>query len=264
MELINENYDYKKEHVDGKGFFKVVSKVIEENKNISMFEAQKYALSHLGISMPSQYFGCNGWEGFIKIKEVGNAKNNIDAIEVNSNIYKEKSNPDAEWLVDKKEILIGKNIITGFYRGDKNKNSYFYGSFEIKFKLAHKSIQETVLFPLLLFIEKYGFIGGKNNLGYGRVKFVFDNKGSYCTFKLKGRSFRIDKPVEEKKTFDQLIEESAFQKKKIGLFKFKDVCNDSNCFMKIIKALLKEKSNKRKECKLCVIMFWLQWTRIML
>ena len=59
---------------------------------------------------------------------------------------------------------------------------YFWGKFAITFKTT-EDIKEKILFPLLKFIEDYGFLGGKSNIGYGRVKILDLEMNAFNAFK---------------------------------------------------------------------------------
>jgi CRISPR-associated protein Cmr1 len=70
---------------------------------------------------------------------------------------------------------------------------YFWGKFAITFKTT-ENIKTNVLFPLLKFIENYGFLGGKNNIGYGRVEIIEhkkNNTGSEDALKSGSKVFEI-------------------------------------------------------------------------
>jgi len=149
------------------------------------FEGIDKVLAECEMSLPSRVFGCTGWKGWIKIKKIkpiegycfGNKLNLPYGIYINKN----DSNKKIEIFQTKEEY---NSFINKKYKGswkDKQKEfkkeysvwffdkPYFYGKFEITFEIE-KEILEPIFYPLLTFIEKYGFLGGKWNIGYGRVK----------------------------------------------------------------------------------------------
>jgi len=82
---------------------------------------------------------------------------------------------------------------------------YFWGKFEVIFRV-YEEIKETILFPLLSFMDKYGYWGGGWNIGYGRLK------------------------VEEININKQLIERTNWQKNEFDFskFKFSGECSKGN------------------------------------
>jgi len=245
---------YNEEKVDFEKFKEAIETAIEKEKNISIFEAKRRALHNLNISLPSQIFGCNGWGGFIRIKRIEVSKgcsfdNKLGFPDV---IYKDKTYSKDNWK--------------GCKRGEvkeltrKNKNyhfwyltPYFFGSFKIKFELADDGLMKDFLYPMLNFIEKYGFIGAKNNLGYGRVKFYVDKEDisdyrmfGFLNYKTGG-SYEIDSIIKELNE-DRLLDHELVEGKHIGLSVISN-SNRNHCLLDIIKELIKNKSQKRLDHK---------------
>lgn len=241
----------REEKIDSIKFLQIISEVITQDNNISLAAAKKEALERLKISLPSQFFGCNGWEGLIKIKTIKVNENNSSQIHVPGNIYKEKADPKAPWFEN-------------YFKFDRKTHhswyfpkEYFYGNFEIEFWLSEDSLKNTFLFPLLFFIEKYGFVGGKNNIGFGRVKIKLDHDelSSYNTFNLNNEVKSIDEVIEEQKpeAFSNLFNDKLLKNKRIGLLKMEEVKvkeeDSSKFFIKTMKKLIRIKSEKRYEYK---------------
>ena len=113
------------------------------------------------------YFGCTGWKSQIGIEKI--EKNDFT---ISKLVDSEKENQN----------LYGKKIFLSCGKKDKNGNpkesgwflpkQYFWGQFQITFSLSNKDLKDNILFPLLSFIQEYGFLGGKNNIGFGRVKIL--------------------------------------------------------------------------------------------
>ena len=136
---------------------------------------------------------------------------------------------------------------------------YFYGKFEVIFRVE-ETILESIFYPLLNFMDKYGFWGGKWNIGYGRLKILkveesgsekTDWKGekfNFSLFKDKDKNtLKIEKiefeNLREFVNLNDFIDKSKNKEKKILIFekmKDRDIKN-------LIKELLKEKIIMRKE-----------------
>ena len=106
------------------------------------FNGRDNTLAGLGITLPSRVFGCTGWKGWVKIKKINFDKNNFH------NKLRGR-------------IINNKNWFWG--------TPYYNGEFSIFFEVG-EHIKDSIFYPLLTFIEKYGFLGGKWNIGYGRIK----------------------------------------------------------------------------------------------
>jgi CRISPR-associated protein Cmr1 len=137
-------------------------------KNGANFEGVDKTLAELGISLPSRVFGCTGWKGWVRIKRIepiedycfGNRLNLPYGIAVKKD-FSEVKELDSYRELRKLDI---KDYSSWFFS-----KPYFFGKFEITFEIE-ENIIEPLFYPLLTFIERYGFLGGKWNIGYGRVK----------------------------------------------------------------------------------------------
>jgi CRISPR-associated protein Cmr1 len=107
------------------------------------------ALKKLGIPIPSIVFGTTGWKSLIEIREINFDKANFNDIEVKNR----KIIPNKNW----------------FWKGRE-----YNGNFEVVFRVPAE-IKETIFFPLLNFMDKYGYWGGGWNIGYGRLKVLSVN-----------------------------------------------------------------------------------------
>ena len=148
-------------------FNKKLKEKIQDNlKNGEKYNINKLidgTLDELNISLPSRIFGCTGWKGRIRIKE-------IEPIED----YENRLNLPKDICINKKTFEIKENQECPEC---SNKDwsvwyfphPYFYGKFELIFE-TDETIKDAILIPLLNFIDRYGYLGGKWNIGYGRVK----------------------------------------------------------------------------------------------
>lgn len=119
------------------------------------------------IPLPSIIFGSTNWKSLIRIERIeesedycyGNKLNfpQPPRICVSKTTYEIKegngcpARSNNDWSV--------------FYLAQP----YFYGKFKVVFKIAEE-ILETIFCPLITFMDKYGYWGGKWNIGYGRLK----------------------------------------------------------------------------------------------
>lgn len=244
-----------KNEVKQSTFFSKVNEILERQE-ISLPEAKKEALKELAISIPSQLFGCNGWEGFVRIKEIDFCNKQIELPCV---IYKEKEKQDG-WKEEYPVIKNGIKKCPGNIDKEKEHAWYFpdpclFGEAKIKLELTDKKVGQDIIFPLLNFIQKYGFVGGKNNLGFGRVKFDLENTNlsEFNQFRFYNKTVKIDDIIKEKK-FDDLINYDLVKEGKIGFcnfgpYKFQKGRSLKEKYLQIIKTLLAKKSKLRGECK---------------
>lgn len=132
---------------------------------------------------------------------------------------------------------------------------YFSGKFEVVFEIE-ENIIESIFYPLLTFMEKFGFWGGKWNIGYGRLKveIVKKKEGEEWTeingwgnkkfkfshfYKSLTTKFADKEFLETKITFDEIQ-----QKNKIMYLK--NQVNNTTDVKKIIKQLIIMKTERRK------------------
>ena len=191
----------------------------KENPTKDEFEI----LQELGLTLPSQIFGCTRWRSRIVIEKIEFEKSKdypyllgrqeFDSLKYEKEFFNKKKN--------KKET---KNIIPSWYFTEG-----FFGSGTITFKTT-KDIKNRILLPLLNFIEKYAFIGGKNNIGYGRVKFTNIDKVDVFEFNKFGKTNSDINKLAQRKL---IINNS----------------NNNNDLEELIKELIEQKSNMRKKIK---------------
>lgn len=224
---------YKTEKLDYDNFKSEVNDVLKNSaenskKNITLFEIKRRALRKL--SFPSQIFGCNGWKGFVKIKKIELANYLIpnNPLDLRNKITKESNNgrKPSEWYYEK---------------------PYFWGDFYLELELESNELKETIVYPLLHFIEKYGFVGGKNNLGYGRVKFEIKgvNLEEYDKLIFKEYPHVDFSKIVNKNIikFDDLLEENLVQDRQIGLYVKEK--NRKSSYKQMIEELIRYKSDRR-------------------
>ncbi|NSW90412.1 MAG: type III-B CRISPR module RAMP protein Cmr1 [Firmicutes bacterium] len=229
------SYNYKDENLNLKKYNDDVLKIIAEGKSLNEAKIKAYEK----ISLPSQIFGCNGLKSKIAIKSISQ----IDAdnhLNLKRGIYVPKDRYYSENIRRSKK----KEYSRWFFPP-----AYFYGYFTIEFYIADEDIFNGIFCPLLNFIEKYGYLGAKNNLGFGRVKFElednnFGNIKDYRIFRLTNYGFR-DKGISEAvKQYNKI--EDMYSISNIGLYiKNKRQYNDNNFFAELIEELLKEKAHWR-------------------
>lgn len=180
-----------------KGFLELQNKNPDKNYD----ELVDIALAGLGVPLPARIFGCTGWKGKIGIKEIDYDKNNF------------KNDLRGQ-------IINGKNWFWG--------TPYYSGQFITIFD-AEENILDTILYPLLTFMDKYGFWGGKWNIGYGRVK----------VSKVNGQEINLDDYEEFK--FSEFHKYKKEKNNKIvldGFYsdkKFDDIINDKTNFKELEK-----------------------------
>ena len=270
---ITNNKNYK----DGKLQDNLNEKEFKEKvlKNGTHFKGINKTLAELGISLPSKIFGCTGWKGWVRIKKIepiedycfGNILNFPFGIAI------KKDNLDEILVFDTKDKF--KNFVNSNYRGRdwkaKQKNfrkkysiwyfsiPCFNGNFTVTFKIEDE-IVEPIFFPLLRFIEKYGFLGGKWNTGYGRVKIDkveekedsgFQEKNDWRKEEFKFSNFYRDSSDKfHDKKFSDFIEQvlDFNDLKGKDKIKYRYLANQStqSNFKEIIKELLKEKAKERR------------------
>ncbi|WP_029521347.1 RAMP superfamily CRISPR-associated protein [Persephonella sp. IF05-L8] len=171
-------------------------------------------------------------------------------------------------LIEIKDIEFDENKFQGEPKGKiiPNKNWYFgtpsyQGEFEVRFKVEEE-ILNSLFYPLLTFMDKYGFWGGKWNIGYGRLKVESVNgkkKEEWKVEKLDLQTFNINKVIyfnesEKNNSFSVLKNVTNFndltqfnnKNKKIKILKNQISNNDLN---ELIKKLIKLKAQERSNFK---------------
>ena len=214
-------------------------------------------LANSGISLPSRIFGCTGWKSMVKIKE-------IKKLAASEKEYEEKEYDKnfPHGRVKFKELKYTKinkkgekvEVIPAWYFSEG-----FYGEFYITFLLPD-ILLKSVFYPLLTFIEKFGFVGGKWNIGYGRLKIKEVEENNTIVENWRSDEFGFDKfykddkeifkkigfndLTEEVKNFDSLEKPYA---KKVFFYYIKNPDNIS--IKEEIKRLIKEKASHRRKIK---------------
>jgi len=265
---ITTNDDYKDGKLNGnitseqfeKGFLELQNRNPDKNYD----ELVDIALTKLGVPLPARIFGCTGWKSLIGIKTIepiedycfGNRlnlpericvpKNNNDSIIKENNHCPKRSNKDySVWYLAQ---------------------PYFYGEFTIIFEIKNNKIKDTIFYLLLNFIENYGFLGGKWNIGYGRVRVLkIESNGKelnincekfrfsqFCEYKYEKDKIVSDDCYEDKGFNDIIDNKTNFEElenkndKKILILK-EQIDNEN--LKETIKKLIKIKSQKRTKYK---------------
>jgi len=270
---ITTNDDYKDGKLKGditsdkfkKEFLELQNKSPDKNYD----ELVDIVLAKLGVPLPARIFGCTGWEGKIGIKKITDVSesNNYDyyqgKLEIKELEYTKK-------LKDGQE----KKVIPVWYfpKG-------FMGYFTVIFKVEHDAIRNAMLYPLINFIHQYGFLGGKWNIGYGKVKVSkiesngqeLNNIDDYKEFKFSQfGKYKYKKEENDKnnknnkivldgyysdKGFDDVINDKTYFKelekrdRNILVLKGQKIDKD---LKKLIEELIKIKSRERTNYKLTI------------
>jgi len=160
------------------------------------FNGQIAALKELKVPIPAIIFGTTGWGSLIEIKAINNQNN-----QNSTNNYPFPINrvefEELKYKKDNKEIKPAWYFKKGFW-----------GNFEVVFRVPAE-IKETIFFPLLNFMDKYGYWGGGWNIGYGRLKVLSVNSQDNSWQKNEFDFSNIDK---NKKIY---IEENDSEENKI-------------------------------------------------
>lgn len=214
-------------------------------------DSQIIALVELGIPLPAIVFGTTGMRGLIEIKKI---------IEIKDYCFGNRLNLPKKICISKQNGEIKENNDCPG-RSDRNwsvfylSQPYFYGKLEVKF-LIEEEILNNIFYPLLNFMDKYGYWGGKWNIGYGRMKVTAvkqknDNKEwenvnnweikefDFSLFK-NGEKFDLEKCRCLVKNFSELIQGD---KKKIKII-LDDKLSNKN-LKEVLKQLIKQKIKER-------------------
>ncbi len=250
-------------------------------KKGNSFESEVECLTEQDIPLPSIIFGTTNWRSLIEIKEVtpiedycfGNKLNLPYAIAFSKrkDLSDEAFDTRESWE-NKINTYEGRDFKEKLRKAQKDYsffffiNPYFYGKFLIVFEVE-ENIIEAIFYPLLSFMDKYGFWGGKWNIGYGRLKVKeiptkeFSTKNEFkltdifsknpCKgSKIRNISIEPNKDIiEVVSTFSDLIN---FQPSKNNEMKLKLLENQvqKKSFLETIKDLIRKKSEERKNCNL--------------
>lgn len=182
--------------------------------------SQIETLIEMNIPLPSIIFGTTGWRGLIEIKEIEplydyrfvnklNLPGRICVSKLNGDVKENNNCPNGS-----------NNTWSVFYFS----NTYFYGEFKVKF-LVEEEILNSIFYPLLNFMDEYGYCGGKWNIGYGRLKVVEvkqNNNGEnwkiekfdFSIFNAgNSEKFGLEKYLKSVDNFDDLIQVQRNNKK---------------------------------------------------
>ncbi len=157
-------------------------KYIEKNGN-DIEGIIKHLVNEQKIPISSVVFGTTNWRSLIEIKGIepiedycfGNKLGLPYVIGIKKDNYAiEEFSNEAEWK-EKINQYSGKTFKDKLQEARKEysffffSQPYFFGNLKVKF-LVEESILEPIFYPLINFMDKYGFWGGKWNIGYGRLR----------------------------------------------------------------------------------------------
>lgn len=258
---------YDGESVNMKEFHERAMSFIESHPNAGMFEVSMKTLAEMGLSLSSIVFGCEGWRGVIGIKSIEACSFQPEhSLRLPDAIAKKKDEPDGKW----KEITLRQlgNYDRKHYHIWFFPKESFYGEGTISFVCADPILKEALLFPLLSFIQDYGFLCGKNNMGFGRVKFYEASGRGRAPLKRDAFLFsRIIENMPDIKIEDAVKEVKSFNClkscDKLAIFKYDNKeayehikkekdgksKNHNIGYFDAIKFLIREKAEKRAEEK---------------
>ncbi|MGC8771769.1 MAG: RAMP superfamily CRISPR-associated protein [Brevinematia bacterium] len=236
-----KDFDSKKGRFERDVNEKEFEKNLDNNTDI---KSQIKTLKGMSIPVPSIVFGTTGWRSLIEIKEIkpleddcfGNRLNLPNRICVSKVNGKVKENSDCPKGSDKKNWSV-------FYLP----NPYFYGQFNVKF-LVEEDILNGIFYPLLNFMDEYGYWGGKWNIGYGRLKIIEVKQNNSVKNDWTDNSefnFKESNLSESVKNFSDLIVINN-NDKKIKILPDKVQNQD---LKKVIKELIKIKAEERAQNK---------------
>jgi len=245
-----------KEDLKYKTFEKIRKEAFEKYNKKEIVDIEEYIIKKLPLTASSKIFGCTGWKSRIEIENIeyledycfGNKLNLPYAIyldknkEKNCHIKEFKEKKDWNRFINKCD---GKTFKVKLENAKKNYtflffvNPYFFGKFSITFKVSNE-ISENILLPLLKLIEKYGFIGAKNNIGYGRVKIVESIKRDRINLECVGIKKEISNKIFQEKKLPSNLNKLKYNI--IEIFQLEENNNVNDC----IKNLLSKKAELRR------------------
>jgi CRISPR-associated protein Cmr1 len=236
------NVSYEKENLDYNWFKseleKKVKEGLEKNQKIDTHKIA-FEIAKNKLTLPSLIFGCTGWKSRIEIESI----KYLDDYCFGNRL----GLPDKICIKKRKEA-----------KGNCPKNSndfwsvwylsqpYFFGKFEITFRTT-REIKSNILLPLLNFIQKYGFIGAKNNIGYGRVIVLNPDVSDFDvieTSKFLKENKDITKNIFEEKDLPQNLNKLNYSK--IEVFRTEIENSDLES---TLKQLIEKKAKLRSEEK---------------
>jgi CRISPR-associated protein Cmr1 len=152
-------------------------KFIEKRKeNLTQDEFE--ILQELGITLPSQIFGCTGWKSRIEIKKI----ENIETFEL------KKNSIDYNFLFDKDNNTKWWSNKLLF---DKKDKITLFKSFDISFNITSNSALNEFKKILKFYQDKPILIGGKKAFGLGFVKLKTDIDLEDIKINIKNKDYII-------------------------------------------------------------------------
>lgn len=228
--------EYIKKYNSKESFESLLSKELMKD-DVDYNTAISNVFEKINLPLISRVFGCTGWKGWVRIKRIepikdycfGNRLNLPYAVYIkkkNRKIYTFESKDDYNKFLNshyqrnrkEKQTKVKKDYSIWFFT-----HPYFWGEFMTIFEVEDQNL-ETLFYPLLTFIEKYGFLGGKWNIGYGRVKVEKLEEKENGNFKEienwrkeeitfdDSNTKRISELVSEKNSFSQSTQSYEFVK----------------------------------------------------
>jgi CRISPR-associated protein Cmr1 len=204
-------------------------------------------LTSLSMPLPARVFGCTGWQGLIRVKKVEIKKSNNEKPDIPFRIGVPKKDRHGRILINNKCPKKSDEDFSVYFFPEPNS---YYGSFNVIFD-TNEETKQYILYPLLKFIENYGFLGKGWNLGYGRVKVYFedgekqyDRFSNYAGFNANPVKF-IDIIKHVSKKEDYLSKINVPCEKKLIIWDTTE--NSKNIVIEeIIKELIREKFYMRR------------------
>ncbi|WP_028949864.1 RAMP superfamily CRISPR-associated protein [Sulfurihydrogenibium subterraneum] len=195
----------------------------------SDFQAKIKCLLEQEIPLPSIIFGTTNWKSLIEIENIENIKE-----------FDNYRFPTGK--IDFPELEHNNRIPVWYFEKG------FYGDFTVIFNVEEEII-EPIFFPLLTFMDKYGFWGGKWNIGYGRleIKRIEENEEEIEGWRREELNFSIFHKY-KKINFTEFIEfENEFENltKKENKIRVLHPIGSNSDFKEIIKILIQQKSQER-------------------
>jgi len=224
-----------KEELKEKDYKKIVKDVKDKIEKDNPINIENEIFNTLPLTLSSKLFGCTGWKSRIEIESIKY---------LNNYCFGNKLNLPNKILNNKRWFFT---------------NPYFFGKFEIVFKVDSNMLNDFLL--LLSFMNDYGYLGGKNNIGYGRIKvnkLIIDGEAILIKFNenilrksnlnLNTQAFNIIKEIlgvkrffcQSERDFDNKIENLP---QKVILLTTENTQNEN--YQQLIKKLIEKKIELR-------------------
>ncbi|WP_457561839.1 type III-B CRISPR module RAMP protein Cmr1 [Caminibacter pacificus] len=166
-----------KEELKDKEYQKILKDLKKDiDRRVDVKDLDKYVFDKLPLTLPSKIFGCTGWKSRIEIESIRY---------LDDYCFGNRLNLPNKICIKKREDASGNcpSKSNGYWSVWHLPQPYFFGKFEVVFKTTEE-IRDNILLPLLNFIQNYGFLGAKNNIGYGRVRVLAPDLSSYSIIKI--------------------------------------------------------------------------------